>query len=952
MMDFIIDEVPVSFPFHPYEVQLTYMEKVVKALRNGETALLESPTGTGKTLCLLCAALAWVQYEKSRFKDIRGEIYTGGRTVPQIIYCSRTHSQLSQVIHELKSSPYSKVKGALLGSREHFCAHREVSQLSHSGLRNHACRALRAENSCRYFSALRSTTKCYALENDEILDMEDLVYQGKTKLFCPYYLERELALDADIIFMPYNYVTDPALRKQLPFGLQKRCVVIIDEAHNLPAVLSSDGCLNITALSLATSIQDCSRCIAMLSVGREGDMMKGNEAKISENDVAALKIVLKRLEDLISSVDVREGTSREFFLSTLPGEFVRDGSYMYPFLEQAMIRSDVYFGSGEVLGMNSIMAETIKVLQKSDKNSKGLTAVYSFLENVFNAKDNEDLSSVKFVIQELQTTPSGGEKQSVSRSLGFWRLDISELRRIQDVAHALILTSGTLSPIDHFAAELNIRCDIELKGSHVIEEKQVLASILCKGPSGEKLNGSFVCRGSSDYLAALGMVLQNISRHVPGGTLVFFPSYASLYRTVDFWRAGRKDSSKTIWGLINECRPVFIEPTENSDLVTVIEKFKENAERKAGGAILLSVCRGKISEGVNFSDAHGRCVLVTGIPYANCADLFVRMKRKYLSEVASQRPKVQGKKFTGEDWYRTEAMRAVSQCVGRAIRHKNDYGALVFADERFKDLASCLPEWIHPSLSLGLQFRETFASIVNFFRSHETSLTSVVNANIVPSNVTEKGNTSSQSCYVPQPFLQKKAHEYMMDLQRKLQDTEKHQKKMRLDEVKELPRSTRNLPSFFSQQPSGKRALTGLLQKEETDCIAGAEKVHQAPEGCSLFDLPVRCNSKDFCRFLKSRLKPGLYEEFKELLVQISVLRQKKLHECSDSCKKELTTVFHKLVSIFKTIDLYDTKALMLKMGSYLPQELYSDYLEELKVVGRCHNAELNDELTVLDASL
>ena len=47
----------------------------------------------------------------------------------------------------------------------------------------------------------------------DVLDIEDLVKMGKKKVFCPYYMARELKRDADIIFMPYNYLLDPKTRK-------------------------------------------------------------------------------------------------------------------------------------------------------------------------------------------------------------------------------------------------------------------------------------------------------------------------------------------------------------------------------------------------------------------------------------------------------------------------------------------------------------------------------------------------------------------------------------------------------------------------------------------------------------------------------------------------------------------------------------------------------------------
>lgn len=53
----------------------------------------------------------------------------------------------------------------------------------------------------------------------EMVDIEDLVSKAKKLSCCPYYVARDLQENADVIFLPYNYLFDPHARKNLNINL-------------------------------------------------------------------------------------------------------------------------------------------------------------------------------------------------------------------------------------------------------------------------------------------------------------------------------------------------------------------------------------------------------------------------------------------------------------------------------------------------------------------------------------------------------------------------------------------------------------------------------------------------------------------------------------------------------------------------------------------------------------
>ena len=70
------------------------------------------------------------------------------------------------------------------------------------------------------------------------------------------------------------------------------------------------------------------------------------------------------------------------------------------------------------------------------------------------------------------------------------------------------------------------------------------------------------------------------------------------------------------WKRLLAAKSVVIEPKASTDLSEALADFKRYlAMPKSPGCVLMGVCRGKISEGIDFADEQSRAVVITGLPF-------------------------------------------------------------------------------------------------------------------------------------------------------------------------------------------------------------------------------------------------------------------------------------------------------------------------------------------------
>ncbi|XP_051010413.1 ATP-dependent DNA helicase DDX11 [Acomys russatus] len=674
--------------------------------------------------------------------------------VTKIYYCSRTHSQLAQFVHEVLKSPFGEeTRLVSLGSRQNLCVNEDVKNLGSVQLMNDRCvdmqRSKHEKNRAGEEKLKRKRQKIQTscpfynheqmqLFRDEVLlkvkDMEQLVALGKEARACPYYGSRFAVPAAQLVVLPYPMLLHAATRQAAGIRLQGQ-VVIIDEAHNLIDTITN---IHSTEVNGSQLCQAHSQLLQYME--RYGKRLKAK-------NLMYIKQVLYLLEKFVDVLggNVKQNPSTQSLPQT-GSELKSINDFLFQsqvdninlfkvqrYLEKSMV-------SRKLSGFTERFGAVLPSLGASQENCN-LDGFQYFLKSLQSGPEESleegqsaaprpasPLMHVEAFLAALTTANQDGRvilsrQGSVGQSsLKFLLLNPAvHFAQVVKECRAVVIAGGTMQPVSDFREQL-LACSgveaervVEFSCGHVIPPENILPLIICSGPSNQQLEFTYQRRELPQMMEETGRILCNLCNVVPGGMVCFLPSYEYLLQVHAHW-------DKTgLLARLSVKKKIFQEPKRASQVEQVLMAYCKcitccsHTGGHLTGALLLSVVGGKMSEGINFSDDLGRCVVMVGMPYPNMKSPELQEKMAYLDQTL---PRIQGQPPPGKVLVENLCMKAVNQSIGRAIRHQRDFASIVLLDHRYARPAvlAKLPAWIRDRVEIKATFGPAFAAMSKFHR--------------------------------------------------------------------------------------------------------------------------------------------------------------------------------------------------------------------------------------------
>jgi DNA excision repair protein ERCC-2 len=543
------------FPYQPRPGQERLMDLVSSSLENRAHLVVESGTGTGKTVCALSAC---VEHCKARGK--------------KLLYVTRTNSQQRQVMFELRQiRERTPVFGVALQGRRNMCplmrTDSELSEGSPEEL-SKVCSERKAkvikgeEEACKYYATTISEdlqpVMRYARE--ELPTAEEFVSYCIDRTLCPYEVCKMHIPAADVVTAPYIMFFDGFIRHALMDWMAcslPDIVLIIDEAHNLPSYARE-----LESAQLSN--------VALRLAGKEVDEYGDPEV----SDGISLRDVLMMTEEILDK------TVEEYLID-------EDG-----IIPQSQVEEELMFRTKQtsrgIKGMLTQMSNFGEMVRDNKKLVGRLPRSYvhgtaNFLTFWQGLDEGE---YVKLIVEDGN-----------SRGFEAFCLDASIACRPIAECHASVHMSGTLKPLQEYRESIGLPKDARLADipSPFPPENRLVLFVDDVTTKHDDIE-----RDDSMVERIAGHISELVSR-VHRSTIVFYPSYSLM----------EKISSRI--GPAADGRSVYFEKRamDQGDFMKVVSDFKLSK----GNSLLHAIAGGRVSEGIDFPGEEMELAVLAGIPY-------------------------------------------------------------------------------------------------------------------------------------------------------------------------------------------------------------------------------------------------------------------------------------------------------------------------------------------------
>lgn len=554
----VIEETPEA-PFLPYKprgCQLEIIHDMVTALDDGRHFVMESGTGTGKTIISLAAGLDHAT-----------------RTGKTIVYLTRTISQSDQVMRELRSiSKIKPVRGIAITGRSKSCPlFRGVRDYDNipSNILSMMCEDAREKSihgkagGCRYFDrvdyALPQIQKYLETEFPTSDELDSFCVRLQA---CPYEAKKKLMKDAKVVAAPYVHILDPDIRESLMTNLDRpgdpqSLLIIVDEAHNLVDAARESETFRIERSMVDASIDECSTFRHQPIIW--GDVTLNSFLTFLK---ACIRGVATELIPMGSDTAVIEGALIEERIKAKFG----------------MKQADLDAAIETMLDIGE--QRTDALMEKGENQISDIQSVASFLQSWCGTASERFVRTVK--------ADKDGEY------LRACCIDPDEISKFLNSTNGTVHMSGTLQPLDQYARVIGLSSKITFRkypSPFPPENRKVVYTPdLTTRWQDLKNDPSMKTR--------LEKTIADLCNSVDKNTLVFFTSYNSMSSMRGYLESHIQ-------------KRLYWEESRNA------QRNASNlaAFRSRRDGVLFCVMGGKFAEGIDFPGEELCFAIVVGIPY-------------------------------------------------------------------------------------------------------------------------------------------------------------------------------------------------------------------------------------------------------------------------------------------------------------------------------------------------